>query len=347
MDKIKETDIYKEDISTILKQDCNWFRLRNKTLLISGATGLIGTPLVDMLVFLNIQYDLGLKLILISRTERSSKYDFIRYIVHDISIPFTINEKLDFVIHAASNTHPLQYSKYPIETITTNVFGTCNLLSLVKENEGCRFLLLSSVEIYGSDVNKSERGFSENDCGYLDCNNPRSCYNESKRLCETICAAYQSEKAIDYVTARLSRVYGPTLKSDDSKAMSQFLRNAISGQDIVLKSDGKQFYSYIYSADAASALLFLLLNGKNGEVYNIADEKSNITLEQLANTIAEFAGKKVVFELPNEIESKGYSKSKCSILNVEKIRSLGWQPQFDIKAGIQRTLKLMRLNEKK
>ena len=341
MDKIIESAIYNEDIQTILKFKCQWEQLRNKTILISGATGLIGTPLVDMLILLNLKFSLGLKLILISRHQKKSKYDFVQYVSHDIFTFFNYDQKIDYIIHAASNTHPLQYSKYPVETISTNVFGTWNLLSLAEQNKDCRFLLVSSCEIYGNDIQNLQNGFSENDYGYIDCNNPRSCYNESKRISETMCAAFLAERNINYVIARLCRSYGPSLKKDDTKALSQFLYNATNKNNIILKSKGNQFYSYIYSADAASALIYLLICGENGNAYNVADNKSNITLKDLAELIASYSGVKVVYELPNEIEKKGYSTAIRSILNSGKINSLGWNAQFDIESGIKRTLELL------
>lgn len=343
MDKIKSSKIYQEDIESVLNLKCDWNQLKNKTVLITGATGLIGTVLVDMLVFLNFKFSLNLKLILISRHEVKSEYAFIKHIVWDISKPINFDEKIDYVIHAASNCNPVLYASQPIETITGNIFGTYNLLSNVCSKSQCRFLFLSSSEIYGDDIEKKERGFSEKDAGYIDCNLARSCYNESKRLSETLCAAFASEKKLDYVICRLSRSYGPTLKNEDSKALSQFLHNAVRGQDIVLKSQGNQFYSYIYSADAASSIIFLLLNGKSGEAYNVADIKSNISLKDLSRLIADFTGRKVIFDLPTEAEQKGYSKAQRAILDPAKINSLGWTAQFDIQTGIKRTVELLKV----
>lgn len=341
MNTIIDSEFYKEDIKSILKIQSDWNKLKNKTILITGATGLIGTPLVHMLILLNTTFDLGLKLILISRHEHQAEYDFIKYISHDISKPIDIAERIDFIIHAASNTHPNQYSKFPIETITTNIFGTWNLLNLQKKNPRCRLLLISSVEIYGEDILNNEDGFSENSYGYINCNNPRSSYNESKRLSETLCSAFYSEKNLDYVIARISRAYGPTLKKDDSKALSQFLRKAVDKEDIVLKSNGNQFYSYIYSADAASAIIFLLINGKTSEAYNVADPNSKVILKNLAKIIADYAGTKVIFDIPDEVEKKGYSNIQRSVLNTKKIQKLGWKAQFGLRDGIKRTITIM------
>ncbi len=331
-------DILKEDVESILLQNCNFLLLKNKTILITGATGLIGSVFSDMLCFLNEKFSLNLNLLLISRHERISEYSCAKYIVHDVNKPFNTDEKIDYIVHAASNTHPLQYAAEPIETITANIFGTYNLLELAAKNNNCRFVLASSVEIYGNDVECKEKGFSETDCGYLDCNTVRAGYNESKRLSETLCQAYLAQKNVDFVSARLCRAYGPTLKKDDSKVMSQFLRNAAEGKDIVLKSEGLQYYSYIYSADAASAIIYLMLCGKTGEAYNVAGVNSDIHLKELAKLIADYAGTKVIVDLPSDIEKKGFSKSQHAVLNTSKIKQLGWKSLYQIKMGCERTI---------
>lgn len=341
---VKINTIYEQDIKTITNLKCDVQKLKNKTLLITGGTGLIGTYLVDMLLYLNKEFSLNMKLILITRNPNLPQKENVTYLVQDILEPINISEKVDYVIHGASNTHPVLYSTKPIETITTNVIGIQNLLEIVKNNTQCKFLFLSSVEIYGEDISNNEKGFSEKDFGYLDCNTLRAGYCESKRLGETLCHAYATQHNIEFTIARLCRCYGPTLKSDDSKALSQFLKNAVNSENIVLKSDGNQFYSYLYASDAATALIFLLLQGKNKEAYNVASEKSNITLKDLSLLIAKISDVQVVFEKPNEIEKKGYSKATRAILNPEKIFDLGWSPTYDIKTGIGRTLNQMRRN---
>lgn len=361
MAKVKENSA---DIESVLDLNCDFSVLKNKSILITGATGLIGSVLVDMLLFLAEKFDLNLNLILVSRsvenhTEKKSNavLTFIKCDIANENILEKIRnchselvsesqnvecEKIDYIFHLASTTHPSDYAKYPIETILTNVNGTKYLLELATKNLPCRFLLASSVEVYGDDRENRADGFSETDFGYLDCNTTRACYNEAKRLSETLCQSYKSEKNCDVVIARLARSYGPTLKKDDTKALSQFIHKGIAGKNIVLKSEGNQFYSYIYSADAASALIFLMLKGENGEAYNVADKNSNVHLKDLAELVAKTCGVKVVFDIADEAEKSGYSKAVRAVLNPEKFGLIGWKAQVGIEDGIRRTIEIMR-----
>ena len=265
------------------------------------------------------------------------------FIPYDINSPLIRNDLgvVDYVIHLASNTHPLQYSTDPIGTITTNIIGLQNMLEFAVTHNACRFAFASSNEIYGENRGDVEL-FDENYCGYINSNTMRAGYPESKRCGEALCQAYINQKKLDIVIPRLTRSYGPTMLMSDSKAISQFIRKGINGEDIVLKSDGTQYYSYTYVADAVCGLLYILLKGECGEAYNIADESSDIMMKDLASIIAGLSKKKVVFEIPDSIEAAGYSKATKARLNGDKLKNLGWMPRYNILEGIGRTITILK-----
>lgn len=346
MKMLLENEIYRKSIETIFFQDLDFSLLKNKRVLITGATGLIGSVLVDMLRLADEKFALNLKFALVARNRKKFEEIFgreknISFIEHDMTKSFEYDERIDFAIHLAANTHPVAYATQPVETITTNFLGTMSILDLCKKNPGSRFLNVSSVEIYGE--NKSEKlRLSETDFGYIDCNTTRAGYNESKRLSETLCQAYKSQFGIDFVTARICRCYGPTLKKDDSKALSQFIFHALNGEDIVLKSAGEQYFSYIDVFSAATAMLFIMLKGESGEAYNIADEKQDIKLKELAKVAAEIGKVKVIFDLPTETETKGFSKANVALLDSSKLKSLGWKCNTAIEEGIKLSLEILK-----
>lgn len=357
---MKYDELYVSDIKKIADDSqLDFSLLSNSTVLITGATGLIGSFLIDVLMYRNMYHGDNIKIIAMARNGEKIKDRFayynikecdtnnqelLQYISHDISKPFDYDNNVDYVIHAASNTHPRAYSTDPVGTITTNVFGLYNLLEYGRTHDLKRLLLLSSVEIYGETRNDTEY-FDEKYLGYIDCNTLRAGYPESKRLCEAMSQAYISKYDMDVVIGRLSRVYGPTLRSDDSKALSQFINKALNHENIVLKSDGEQLYSYSYMADAVDALLKILIYGKKGESYNISDKTSDVKLKDLAKILADYSGVDVVFELPDEIERRGYSTATKAIMDSEKLHNLGWNAHYDINSGLQQTMKILSRNK--
>lgn len=336
---------YIEDVDRVAALDLPWEKLRGKTILITGGTGLIGSFLIDVLK----AADIGCTVLLFGRSEEKAKARFeeywnegwLKFVKWDAAEAISPRiERMDYVLHLASNTHPVAYATDPIGTIATNVIALNNLLAFAAERKASRFLFASSNEIYGENRGDVEL-FDEKYCGYIDCNTLRAGYPESKRCGEALCQAYIRQKGLDCVIARLTRTYGPTILPTDTKAISQFFRNAINGEDIVLKSEGKQHYSYQYVSDSVSGLLTVLLKGETGEAYNIADESGDITLRDLAALIAAQAGRKVVFDVPDSVESAGFSKATKARLDGSKIRALGWRPAYGIMDGVPRNYRML------
>lgn len=340
----KANILYQKDLDFILSvKDID--SLRNKAVLITGATGMVGTCLIDALIKYNVDNNAGISIYAVGRSKnkaysRIGEYyssDSFLFIEQDVRDPLPKDLKFDFILPLASNTHPLAYSLYPVETIEINVKGLENALKKAVECDAI-VLFPSSVEIYG----KGDALFTEDYTGELNLSNQRSCYTESKRLCEALCQSYIAEYGVNCKIIRLSRLFGPTMLETDTKASSQFILKALAGEDIVLKSKGEQFFSYTYIADAVQAILFVLINGKSGQAYNVASETCNIKLYDFAEACASLVGTSVVYELPNNTEAKGYSVASKAILSTQKLKELGWQAHYSFKDSLMRTYLIMR-----
>ena len=340
--------LYEEDVLSVADEKLPWDKLKNKSLLLTGATGLIGTMLVDVLMYKNFNDDLNLKIYAASRNEKSAKERFedylneknLKFIRMNVNEPINLDFKVDYIIHAASNTHPVLYASDPVGSIMSNILGTYNLLEYAKRSEIERFIFLSTVEVYGQALNDNDI-FDENYCGYINCNSMRAGYPEGKRAGEALCNAYISNYNIDVVIPRLSRVYGATMRLDDSKAMSQFIMNGVRRENIVLNSKGLPQFSYCYSTDAVNGIFYCLFNGKCGEAYNIADSSEILSLREIAEYIAQLADKKVIFELPDETQAKGFSKVVRGVMSNDKLKNLGWLPHDDTRSGIKKTIEIL------
>ena len=343
-----QNSLYMKDIEDISTLNLPWIELDNSSVLITGATGMIGTVLIDILMERNLKHKGDIHIFAIGRSVDTANLRFSNYINHpsfcflpcDVNKGISLDEDVDYIFHCASNTHPTSYANDPIGTIMTNVLGTEHVLRLAVERHSKRVLFLSSVEVYGENRGDREL-FPEDYCGYIDCNTLRAGYPEGKRTGEALCQAFIHVHKLDIVIPRISRVFGPTMLLSDSKALSQFIKKAVYREDIVLKSEGNQYFSYIYVCDVVSALLYILFYGKSGEAYNISNEKADIRLKDLANILAEVANTKVVFELPDTIEAKGYSTATTARMDVRKIQKLGWKPRGEIREQLQKTVQIL------
>lgn len=347
---LQDNPLYKEDLNYVSSLPINWELLKNSSIMISGASGMVGSFLIDVLMEKNIKENLNCMIFALGRNKDRAMERFNAYkdsplfvfVAGDINDPINLDKDVDYIIHGASNTHPIQYSTDPVGTITTNIIGTNNLLKYGRDHKTKRFVFLSSVEIYGENKGDTDQ-FAEDYLGYIDSNTARAGYPESKRCGEALCQSYISQYDMDIVIPRLSRIYGPSMLLSDSKAISQFIKKGVAKEDIVLKSEGTQLYSYTYVADAVAGILTILAKGKTGAAYNVSDPASDITLRDLAKIIADHTNTKVVFELPDQIERAGYSTASKATLDSSKLRNeLSFKTNYDMTKGLPRTIEILR-----
>lgn len=335
--------ILKKDVQDIISDDINWEILKNSSAMITGASGMIGMYLITVMAFLNDMKDYNIKIIAVVRNpSKLPKFIFerqdVEILIHDVTEPFEYNDKIDFIIHAASPASPLIMKNMPVETIAANTLGTYNTLQLAKRNQAKRYMFISSREIYGEPYEGQEY-FYEDTYGFVDQLNPRSCYSEGKKAAETMCVCFKDEYDLDVKIARLAHTYGPGMSINDGRVQADFLKNLLNGEDIVLKSEGLAVRTYTYISDAVSALFRILLDSDE-LVYNIGNEDCKVSIRQLAEILIDIYPEKklrLVFDIPKG-GTKGTAPYTSGIVNSKKIRKLGWNPHYDIKNGFKRTL---------
>lgn len=329
--------------------DVDWRQLDGRAVMITGAAGMLGSGMTDVLIALNENYGYHIEIYTLGRTESKLRSRFGKYtdrpyfhiLPFDVSKELKIEGKTDYIIHAASNADPAMMAKYPVDTLLANVIGMNHVLEMAKCCEAKRVLYVSSGEMYGQPDDTLEHGFYEGYCGYVDYANPRSCYPSGKRSAEVLCQSYISQYGLDAVIVRPCHCYGPTMTATDSRAMSQFFRKVLSGEDIVLKSDGTLERSHCYVVDALQAMYLVLLKGGNGEAYNIAEPGAVASIREIAGMIAAEKEKQVFFDLPDETEKMGFSKVVRAVLDGTKLVKLGWKPMYAISDGIHCTMEIL------
>lgn len=341
---IYTNELYQDAIAKI----ANTLPVKKGSFLITGATGLIGSCIIDTLLYGNQKLDCCFDIYALGRNWEKLEKRFLyakdnkklSFIIQDICQTVNLKDKIDYVIHGASNADPVSYSLYPVETILTNVYGITNILDFCKKNDGIRVMLLSTFETYGNTTEADV--YTEEQVGIINHNLIRSGYPESKRCAELLLKSYSKEYGIDGVIGRLASIYGPTMLSNDSKAHAQFIRNGLKKEDIILKSKGDQKRTYCYVMDAVSAVFKILFLGNSGEAYNISNENSIATIAEVAKCVAQICGTKVGYDKPDEIEKQGFSKPQNCVLDNAKLKALGWSGEYTLYDGMKQTLEVLK-----
>ena len=334
--------IVKEDISGILKFQINWDKLKDKTVLVTGATGMIGQYLVISLLELNKKYNSNIQILALCRNREKGMDLFkeffedheLKLIVQDVTTEIDLKEPVGFVFHTASPANPKFYSTDPVGTILANTIGTKNALEVARINNA-KFCYISTMEVYGEMQEVSE--IKETEFGAINPLESRSCYPESKRLGENLCVAYHEQYGVDIRIIRPAYTYGPGMSINDSRVQCEFMRKVIHDENIVMKSDGSLRRTYTYVADVISGIFMAVLNGED-IVYNVADAKALISIRQLAETIiASKPGSNSKLEIKIKTE-KGWSSIAPKIMDCSRLKSLGWQPMYKTDEGIHRAV---------
>lgn len=331
---------YFDDVNYVASLDLPWGDLSGKNILITGATGMICSTLVEILMSRQDQdyhvYASGRNEFkvnsLFSKFADSPYFHFLKY---DVREPLDCDLTFQVIIAGAGVASPQLYAIDPVSVMKSNFNGVDNLLSYGITHGLEKFLYVSSGEIYGEG---DGREFTEDYSGYVNCATVRACYPSAKRASETLCISYGAQYGVDVRIVRPCHIYGPNFNDSDKRVYAQFIRNVIAGENIVLKSSGSQFRSWCYVVDCASAMLYVLLRGERGNAYNIADDKSNISIKDLADMIADIGGKKVVLESPDMIESAGYNVVTRSVFATAKLKALGWKVNHSMKDNLKTTI---------
>lgn len=344
-----QNEIYQDDLRNALNSTVNVKELYRKRILITGATGLIGSFAADMLLYANKTENAGIEIYLLARDEKRLRERFVsnldenrlHLIVQDVVELLRLDTEVDYIIHAAGDGFPAAFREHPVETMTPALFGTYQLLQYARGSALQKFLYISSGEVYGKSLS-ADHAFTEQECGYLDSMRARSCYPMAKRCAETLCVSFKEQYHTPVVIARPSHTYGACTSIHDNRATVQFLNNAVAGKDIILHSVGKQMRSYTYVADCVSGILTVLINGSNGEAYNIANADSRMTIAEFAHILSEKAGIGYIIKEPDVDEKKEHTPIEYAVLDSTKLEQLGWQGQYDADRGIWNMLNIKR-----
>lgn len=337
--------IIDEDAEQIIQENNGLNELFNTTVMITGASGMVGSYFLYTLVKLNEDYGANIKILPLIRnlnklSEEIVEKSYVFPIVQDVIDEIEYGGDVDYVIHAAGPASPKIMREMPVETNFANTLGSANTLIFSKNHNTKGYLFISSREIYG-DPNENQKYFTENGrLGFIDPLIPRNGYAEGKKAAENMCVGFKTEYGLNTKIVRLAHTYGPGMSVDDGRVQADFLKNVLNNEDIVLKSDGSSVRTYTYISDAVSAMFKILIHSQD-MVYNVADETNEVSIKKLAEIMVGLYPEKnlkLVFDIEDD-GNNGYAPFKFGILSTEKIKNeLNWSARYSIEEGLKRTL---------
>jgi dTDP-glucose 4,6-dehydratase len=347
---ISDDQVSMQDID-ILSKSIDFSEFYDSSILITGATGFMGSQLLGLLIFLNAEKNANITVYALARDDDKikrvfpdlSKNEKIHFVISDITTILEIFAPIDYIIHGASITSSRSFVEKPVETINTAYIGTHNLLEFARRKKVKGFVYLSSLEVFGITDDRLT-DVTESDYGYIDILNPRSSYSESKRLCECLCASYAGEYTLPVKIARLTQVLGAGIDYNSEWVSAYFARCVIENKDIILKTDGKTLRPIIYMRDALAGIFTVMLKGQNGEAYTVANKATAITIRETAEMIIEkIADKKIKLVFDIDVPAEYAPNLNLNLkLNTTKLESLGWKAEVGIEEAYRRMIGSMK-----
>lgn len=350
MESLPQSATVAADLEIITQANLPWQKFSGKTVLVTGASGFLPAYLVETLLYLNNRIlEKPVRVIGLVRNYAKAHQRFAKYLTEgylsllnqDVSQPIELSEDINYIIHAASQASPKYYGTDPVGTLSANVLGTINVLRLAQQQTALEGVLyFSSSEVYG-ELTPAQLPVRENQFGYLDPMRVRSCYAESKRMGENICASWVSQFGVRAIIVRPFHTYGPGMALDDGRVYADFVRDILQGRDLAMQSDGTARRAFCYLADATIGFFTTLLLGIAGQAYNVGNPEQEYSILELAHVVARLAPgqpRRVVEFLPATDGSYLPSPVNRLTPDITKLMALGWQPNTTVANGFARTI---------
>lgn len=333
-----------EDLRRMCQADLPWQQLEGKTVLVTGATGMLASYVTWLLLCLHEEAGIDVSVVALCRDKQKAEEYFGEFLdksyfhllIQDVCDPIAYEGRVDYVFHLAGNASPHFINTDPVGIMKCNLQGTMNVLELARKKQTAKVVFASTREVYGA--NEHADRLDECSYGVLDPLDARSCYPESKRAAETLLKSYYLQYGVAFNTIRIAHAYGPTMKlENDGRVMADLMGDVVAGRDIVLKSSGEAIRAFLYITDAVIGLFTVLFYGENAMAYNLANEMEPISIKDLAQLLASLRANNSVQVIISQGDQKGYCTYRRTALDTTALEQLGWKPRVSLEEGIKRT----------